>query len=210
MIASDEFSVTQFDILRHGQCEGGDIFRGSTDVKLTPAGFASMRTSCDIADTPWDAVISSPLVRCRAFAEAYAHEKHLPFTVDTRLREMSFGAWEGQQRQTIWENQHADILTWMQDPSSYTPPGGEPLDQVAARLDEFFAEVSANYRNQNVLLVAHGGLMRIFLSRLIGLPINKAQNFEVPFACLSRIKIYDKGDSRMIKLAAHNFVSSQP
>lgn len=207
MIASDEFTVTQFDLLRHGQCEGGDIFRGSTDVALTPEGFANMHASCAAASTAWDAVICSPLRRCRAFAEDYAATHHLPLRVDPRLREISFGEWEGRLRADIWQHQRQDILAWMHDPSAYTPPGGEPMTAVAARLHEFFAEVSADYAGQQVLLVAHGGLMRIFLAQLLGLPINRAQNFEVPFACLSRIKIYDKGDSRLIKLAAHNYVA---
>ena len=49
--------TTTIDLLRHGQCEGGEIFRGSTDVALSEAGWQQMRHATQEEDN-WDRVIT--------------------------------------------------------------------------------------------------------------------------------------------------------
>ncbi|TVZ40600.1 alpha-ribazole phosphatase [Alteromonadaceae bacterium 2753L.S.0a.02] len=209
MIASDDFQVTQLDLLRHGQCEGGDIFRGSTDVRLTPEGFANMQASCDAMNTPWQAIISSPLKRCCEFATHLSQSLNLPLKTDLRLQEINYGEWEGVQRDLIWQTRHDEILAWMHNPAENTPPGGETLQAVATRLNALLSDILRDYHKQNILLVAHGGVIRIVLSELLGMPLDRAQSFEVPFASVTRIKIYDKAESRLVKLAAHNFIGDK-
>ena len=65
-------------LLRHGQCEGGNILRGKTDVALTPLGLANMQARFKqlglLESTASLAVFSSPLQRCRQFAEGMVAE----------------------------------------------------------------------------------------------------------------------------------------
>lgn len=205
MVVLDNFTLTQFDFLRHGECEGGDIFRGSTDVSLTPSGKAAMHRSCRDVAEPWDQIVSSPLLRCRRFAEELAQQTKRPLNIDPRLAEISFGDWEGQLRNDIWQNQTAHIQAWMENPADNTPPGGEPLMQVAERGLAFFHETSEQHRSRRVLVVTHGGMIRVLLASLLNMPLRCASQFDVPFACVSRINIYEKDQSRLIKLSAHNF-----
>ena len=62
--------VTTVDVLRHGQCQGGQIFRGSTDVLLTDLGWQQMEQALENYQG-WEAVVASPLRRCQLFAEQY-------------------------------------------------------------------------------------------------------------------------------------------
>ena len=63
-------------LLRHGQCEGGNILRGKTDVSLTPFGLANMQASVKklglINQANSLLIFSSPLIRCSLFAEEFA------------------------------------------------------------------------------------------------------------------------------------------
>lgn len=205
MVVLDNFTLTQFDFLRHGECEGGNIFRGSTDVSLTPSGKAAMHRSCEEVREPWDQIISSPLLRCRNFAEEFAQQQKLPLHIDQRIAEISFGDWEGRLRNDIWQHETAHILAWMENPADNTPPGGEPLTQVAERGLAFFNEASTQHRAQRILVIAHGGMIRVLLASLLNMPLRCASQFDVPFASVSRINIYEKDKSRLVKLSAHNF-----
>ena len=61
-----ESTTTLVDLLRHGECEGGPIFRGSLDVALSEAGLARMQAQAD-AQPGWQHVIASPLRRAAPY-----------------------------------------------------------------------------------------------------------------------------------------------
>ena len=86
--------VTRFDLMRHGETEGGSRYRGSINDALTPQGWVAMRTALG-EENKWDHIISSPLHRCADFARNLAERHALPLVLDARLREIYFGAWEG-------------------------------------------------------------------------------------------------------------------
>jgi len=206
MIELNDYKLTQIDILRHGECEGGDIFRGSTDVSLTSVGMQNMVNTCAELGEQWQQIISSPMQRCRCFAEQLSDQQQRPLTIDDRLAEIRFGRWEGRLRSEIWETEGADIQQWLEDPSAFTPDGGEPLTAVSERVMAAFHAVSEAFCHQKILLVTHGGVIRVLLAGLLNMPLTHVSHFEVPYASLSRLKIYQQNDSRLVKLVAHNFV----
>ena len=85
---------TTIDLIRHGEPVGGSKYRGQTDDPLSEKGWAQMRAAL-VGHQPWEVVVTSPLVRCRAFAEELAARLALPLEVDARLMEIGFGEWEG-------------------------------------------------------------------------------------------------------------------
>jgi alpha-ribazole phosphatase len=64
-------------LLRHGETDGGTRYWGRTDVALSSKGWQQMRTA--VAGRAWDLIISSPLRRCAAFAEALAEKIGVPW-----------------------------------------------------------------------------------------------------------------------------------
>ena len=66
--------TTIIDLLRHGEVEGGEIIRGSTDDKLTDEGWAQMQNALQ-GDIQWDVIISSSLLRCAEFAESFGRSR---------------------------------------------------------------------------------------------------------------------------------------
>ncbi|WP_027329139.1 alpha-ribazole phosphatase family protein [Marinimicrobium agarilyticum] len=171
---------TRLDLLRHGQCEGGEIFRGSHDVALTQEGWATMQARVDIP-TPWDAVVTSPLQRCRAFAEAAAERLALPLIIESDLREMHFGEWEGRPYQEIWDNDPI-LALWGEDPEEHTPPDGEPLADFARRVNAALDRLAKSQSGRRLLVVTHGGVIRLLLTRAKGLPRNTLRDQPVPYA----------------------------
>lgn len=175
-------SDTHLDLLRHGQCEGGEIFRGSHDVALTSEGWANMQARVQSqTPTPWDAVVTSPLQRCRAFAEAASERLALPLILEPDLREMHFGEWEGRPYQDIWDKDPT-LALWGEDPEQHTPPEGEPLAVFAQRVNTALDRLAERQSGQRLLVITHGGVIRLLLTRAKGLPRNTLRDQPVPYA----------------------------
>jgi alpha-ribazole phosphatase len=174
-------------LLRHGEVEGGSRFRGRTDDALTAIGLQQMCAATE--DEHWDRLISSPLTRCAAFAREYAERHSIPCTFDARLMEIDFGSWEGCSAAELMKTD-ADALTrFWNDPLHNTPPGGEPLAQFQARVLDAWRDISADHARQRVLVVTHGGVIRVLLCHVSGQPLAQLQTFEVEHGGLYRVDL---------------------
>ena len=196
-------SFTSVDVLRHGACEGGEIFRGSTDVELSDLGWQQMRAS--VRGRSWDQIICSPLKRCRLFAETLAQELELPLRVDERWREFNFGIWEGQLREKIWAESGDDVARFFGDPASFTPKDGDSYDSVCQRVNAAWSELLEKHQHERVLLIIHGGIFRTLHAQLKSLPSASFNSIEVPYACLSRWNVYGDASRSQAMLSFHNY-----
>ena len=196
------FETTEITLLRHGKCEGGNIFRGSTDVSLSEEGFQQMCDAC--VDGQWDYIISSPLVRCRVFAQELAQQHSIPLDIEEKLREMSFGEWEGQEIERVWKENKAFMLAWSQDPSAHTPPSGEPLMDVILRIQNVFEGITEKYRGKRILIVSHGGCIRVLVSLVLNMPASHMSRLDVPYAAMSQLATYHSNDGDITKLLRFN------
>ncbi len=95
-------------------------------------------------------IYSSDLARAVQTAEALAllNSWNIPHMVDSRLREINHGLWEGRKVSEMPE------LRNLQTVEGFRPPGGESFRDVAARVSEFMAELKASERG-DVLVVGH-------------------------------------------------------
>ncbi|WP_339897714.1 histidine phosphatase family protein [uncultured Gilvimarinus sp.] len=157
----------QIDLLRHGECEGGAIFRGSLDVPLTDKGWQQMQNGLAELNSGWDAIVSSPLLRCSQFATAVADQAGLPLQQEPDLREICFGQWEGQRVERIWREQTELCNQWSRAPDRVTPPEGEPFVQFRARVLRAVAALAQRYAQQRLLLVTHGGVIKLLLTEAL-------------------------------------------
>lgn len=187
------------DLLRHGEPEGGDRFRGVLDDPLSSSGWQQMRSAVDGAP-PWDRIIASPLRRCAEFAGELAQRHQLPMEIEPGLRELAFGDWEGRAYSEMRETDPAAFHNFFVDPLSHTPPGGEPLRECQQRVDGAWERLIEHHSGQHLLLVAHGAVIRIILSRLLQMPLDALFRIEVPYACLSRVRLHPEGN----RLVFHN------
>lgn len=193
---------TTIDLLRHGACEGGQIFRGTTDSALTAEGWQQMASALG-PFSGWQRVISSPLQRCRRFAEGFAEDHHLPFAIEEGLQEIHFGAWEGRDIATLWREDSAALEPYYRVPGSVTPPGGEPLAAAADRLARAWRHLLDHNRGEHLLLVVHGGVIRLLLCQLLGAPLASSQHFSIPLGGLTRLRIYHLEDGDVPQLIFH-------
>ena len=190
--------------MRHGQCQGGEIYRGSTDVELTELGWQQMSESvqqADVTPAPWQAVITSPLIRCQAFAERLASDCNVPLHVEPNLREMNFGDWEGRKVDQVHKEYAPQVAAFYSDPTQNTPPNGEPVAEVQQRVADAFWHHLDRYQNQRLLFVQHGVTIRTLIVSLLDLPLSQLGGFEIPYAARLQFKIYTSPQRRRVVLS---------
>ena len=184
--------ILHLDLLRHGETELGGGLRGSLDDALTANGWVQMREAV-VARGPWDRLISSPLQRCARFAEDLGARLKLPVTLEKDLQELHFGAWEGQSAATLMETDAGGLGLFWADPYSFTPPDGEPVSAFSERVLGAVSRLHQAYAGERVLLISHGGVMRLLLAQARGLPREQLLNVEVGHGGLFSLQVAADG-----------------
>lgn len=151
--------------IRHGQTDWNALrlMQGQTDVPLNEEGrLQANKTAQSLQGVTFDKVFCSPLSRALETCKAVVGKA--PITIDSRLIERNFGEYEGKSLQIMIENGF-----WKEN-GTQTFERGESLSQVIDRVYGFLDEITNNYRNKNVLLVAHGGIGMVVKSYFLGKP----------------------------------------
>lgn len=175
-------------LLRHGEVEGGACFRGSTDDLLTDFGLDQMRLATN-ENCCWDRVISSPLKRCAAFAREFTQQHSLPLNFDERIKELHFGEWEGRTAAELMMEDPVALERFWADPDRYPPPAGEILSCFQARVLAAWDSLVSSYNGQKILLVTHGGVIRVLRCHLQQRPISQLLEIEVKHGALYTLSV---------------------
>jgi len=192
----NKHTVTTIDLLRHGECEGGEIYRGHIDVALSEQGWQSMQRSVDsLGDPHWHRVVSSPLQRCARFAETVAKGYDLPIELNEAFKEVNFGDWDGMPSKQVWRDHKEQLMKFFTEPDTYAPPNGESLLQLQQRLVPAFEQLVEQHQGEHILLVQHGGTIRALLGWILNMPLKSVLQFDVPYASLSRVRVFHDLDS---------------
>ena len=192
---------TLLDYLRHGQPEGGQRFRGNgIDDALSELGWRQMHDTAATV-TGWQRIVSSPMQRCVAFAESLAEERQLPLEIIDDLREVGFGAWEGELRARLKQERAAEYRAFYDDPVGNRPAGAEPLDELGARVGRVFEALAERHAGQHLLVVAHAGVIRATLGHVTRMPAASWDRVLVDNAAITRFRIEDA----RAQLVAHNW-----
>ena len=168
-------------LLRHGDT-GQRSYRGQLDDPLSALGQEQLRRA--VAKGTWDAIVSSTLQRCASFARELAVARELPLRLDARLAEYHFGQWQGVPIETLAEQQSEALGRFWSDPVAHPPPGAETFAAFRARLSAALDEVAHEARERRVLVVTHGGAIRLLRCVAEGRDFGDMVEIEVPHASL--------------------------
>lgn len=186
------------DLMRHGEPVGGRRYRGQIDDPLSEKGWEQMREAIGDA-APWTRVVSSPLLRCRAFAQTLAQQRNLPLAFDARFQEVGFGEWEGHTPADIEARWPGSLKRFKADPLGARPAGAEALEAFRARVGEALDDLLAAHSGEHVLLVCHAGVIRMALAWALHIPLACAYRIEVATASLTRLRFdTDTADASLV------------
>ncbi len=174
-------------LIRHGRTKMNSEGRycGRSDVDISSEGIGEIEDiKSRILNKSYDGIYVSPLKRTQQTAALLVDR----YKIDQRLKEMSFGIFEGMTYQEIVRKYPKENEHWQQDFIHYRIPEGESLWEVYQRTEEFIQEVSD--RHENILVVTHGGVIRCALSRVFGSAAHFFK-FSVGHGSITKISIAD-------------------
>jgi phosphoserine phosphatase len=186
-------------IVRHGQTDwnSNGRFQGQMDIPLNQTGLKQAQAiAMRLASESPAAIYASDLQRAWQTAEII-HEaltvEHLPLIPEPRLRELCFGKWEGLTYDEILARQPKQLQRWERDLQHTTPPGGETLTGMAERVQTVLNSIIAVHPDATVVLVAHGGPLRMLIAQALGLPPERFWQMQLSNASLSILNVYPEG-----------------
>ncbi|MBI1194781.1 MAG: histidine phosphatase family protein [Gammaproteobacteria bacterium] len=179
---------TIIDLIRHGEPVGGNRYRGhGIDDPLSERGWAQMWSA--VGDMhPWTRIVTSPLTRCRAFAEALGERSGIPFEVDERFREVGFGNWEGRTAEEVETADPKGYRAFYDDPVGNRPEGAEPLHDFMKRISAAYEDARNAHAGRHILIVAHAGVIRAVTTAILEAPVSSIYRQRVDNAGIVRIR----------------------
>lgn len=184
-------------VVRHGRtaANAAGLLLGRLDVDLDDTG-EQQAAALAAAVGPVDEVVSSPLLRTRRTAEAF----DAPVTTDERWLELDYGAWDGTPNASVTPQQWA---TWRAD-AGFSPPGGESLAALAARVHDACDELAARAVRRDIVVVTHVSPIKAAFSWALGVGIEVSWRCFVAPASIMRIAVGPTGASlRSFNETAH-------
>ena len=145
-------------IIRHGETDYNveKRMQGQTDIPLNDEGRNLARQIAEeFKDIKLDAIISSDLKRASETADIINSYHNLNVKHDSRLREFNYGTIEGKLRDElgpeVWEE-------YNRNPSAFQ---AETMEDIFERVKNFWKEIKSGYKGQNILVVSHGGPIKV-------------------------------------------------
>ena len=138
------------------------------------------------------AVYSSNLSRAIKSGQIVAEPYALQIIVVPELRERSFGIWEGMTFSEIKETYASEFESWAGNPLKYSPPGGENTMEVHERVIRALEMILSNHGGDRIAIVAHGGVNRIILCHLLGIPLENIFRIEQNHGAVNIIEFWEK------------------
>jgi alpha-ribazole phosphatase len=131
----------------------------------------------------FEAVYSSPLIRCRCLAEKLAPPDSIHF--DQRLMEVNFGLWEMKN----WDDiDNSSLEIWMKDFVNEKPELGESLIELNQRVDEFISELE-KLAYEKVAIITHAGVIRCIVARFLEIPLQNIFKIQVDYGSVTKIRL---------------------
>ena len=156
-------------LIRHGETDHNKdgLAMGHLDSPLNERGQRqAQQTAAWLARRPIARLVSSDLSRALHTAAPLGAALGLRVEPDSRLRELSFGLFEGRSVADCAVDHPEIVARWRSGEFDFAPPGGETRRALMARTRVVLDEILAGAA-EHVALVTHGGTLNALHTHLI-------------------------------------------
>ena len=181
--------MSEIYLIRHGEITQSSPrrFVGQSDLPLTDHGRKQMRQVAEyLGGKGVSRLLCSPLSRCVESAGIVGLALGLRPELVPDLREIGLGVWEGLTVDEVRERFPGDYEARGRDLAGFRPAGGESFTDVERRAWAAFAAVSKS--NSPQAIVAHGGVNRVLLCRILGMPLENLFRLGQDYACVNVVR----------------------
>lgn len=171
-------------LARHGETDNNRlrIFQGRVDIPLNSTGLEQARAlRAMLKDIPLTRAYVSPLERARVTADIILEDRPVPLSVEPKLIEIHFGAWENTPEAEVKERWPDDYMDYRTDMSRFRPEGGESAVEAQNRAGGWWDGLRDELGNldEHILVVAHQSLNAVLACHVAEMPLSQAwQHFK--------------------------------
>lgn len=144
-------------------------------------------------------IYASPMRRAVETAHVIGEHHGLPVIPLEPLTECGVGRWEGLDWDTIKSRHADDYARFIADPVACPHPGGESYRDVLDRVRPALEEIMDRHLGENIIVVAHNLVNRIYLTDLLGIELRRARELRQINACINFLQ-RRHGETRLITL----------
>lgn len=177
-------------LLRHGALPQAEPrrFVGQRDLPLSAQGLSQAAAWRDaLADVRLDGAWCSSLSRCRAMADVILDGRSPAAISSDALREVSLGRWEGLSVDEVRSRFPGEYERRGADLTNVAPADGESFAQAQARAWDAIERIMAHTEG-TALVVAHGGVNRAIICRVLGMPLHRLFSLDQDYAAMNLIE----------------------
>jgi alpha-ribazole phosphatase/probable phosphoglycerate mutase len=207
--------ATTVYLIRHGETVDADSrrYKGHIDVPLSDNGIKQLERLAEYLvqnkeqrakSKDLKKVYCSGLSRALKSAEIIGKAFGLKPVIIEDLKERSFGIWEGMTFDEIREKWPDTFNAWAENPLKFSPMEGESTLEVRDRAMRAFNEIISNHKDEEIAVVSHGGITRVILCEMLGMPLENIFRIEQDFAALNIIELWDYPVVKKINFRVQN------
>ena len=182
-------------LIRHGETEWNSQKRmqGHSNSDLSLVGQAQIQALGQwMKNVPFDLIYSSDSLRAKQTAEAITQFSGHELQFDQRLREKNLGVFEGLTSEEARERHPEVFRLFKTAGSKYVIDEGESTQQLQDRALEIVNEIRIKHPEERVLLVTHGGFIRVVMKHSLGLSLETPTRFLIRNTGVFRLVWEDK------------------
>src|SRR3989304_439633 len=166
-------------LIRHGETDDNKrgIYSGRRgDPSLNQEGIGQAKETLKILPDDVDLIFCSSLKRVKQTTEIINEKLKLPITVNTDLDERDFGKLTGLSPKEAKERYNVTDTKYNYD---FRPFGGEAVEDVKKRLNNFLQHIKENYPDKNILVITSAGIIRLMRLLLKSDVVEKIHNASI-------------------------------
>jgi probable phosphoglycerate mutase len=187
--------ITRLVIVRHGETEWNlqNRFQGHLNSRLSQLGIKQAEAiAAVLSEGTFNVIYSSDLERAKYTADIIAGKLNMEVNTEADLREINMGLMQGLKKDEFILKYPEVIKNFHSDPG-YVIPGGESKQQFYSRIVAALKKITDRHKYQNILLVAHGGVLDIAIRYTLDIPLHNKRKFSLYNAGINRFIIDDGG-----------------
>ncbi len=197
---------TRIYLVRHGDVEERyhQVFGGKLEMELSPKGHSQAQSLGGFfKDKVIDSYYCSPMIRTRqTFAPIADAKGGIEPTIESDFREVDFGDWTGLTWSEVEEKYETDAHLWLQWLTDGKIPNAERITDYQERIERGLKTLAEKEKGKSVLIMCHGGVIRMLLSLMLGIPMRHMGGVEIEYASVSTVDYREPGSrARLISYA---------
>ncbi|MFT5835753.1 MAG: alpha-ribazole phosphatase [Sulfurimonas sp.] len=166
-------------LVRHAEVQEEYIgcYNGHIDIGLSTKGYADAKElQKHLSASEFDSIFCSDLIRTKETLKQFIQSEDVIYSKE--IREKSWGDFEGKSFDEITSTTNLKYENFEQWTKAL---GGESIEEFIARVKNFFFEYLPSLEKENILVVTHSGVIKVFIHLLQEISLQEAFGISVPY-----------------------------